>query len=107
MTYSIEELKRIITPIARRYQIPAVYLFGSYARGQANENSDVDVLIEREGSAIKSLFDLGEFYNELNESLGKNIDVVTTDSIDQPDAKRRTPWFLEDIQKERVIIYEG
>lgn len=107
MTYSIEELKRIITPIARRYQIPAVYLFGSYARGQANENSDVDVLIEREGSAIKSLFDLGAFYNELNESLGKSIDVVTTDSIDQPDAKRRTPWFLEDIQKERVIIYEG
>ncbi|MDD3693537.1 MAG: nucleotidyltransferase domain-containing protein [Oscillospiraceae bacterium] len=107
MTYSIEELKRIITPIARKYQIPVVYLFGSYARGQADENSDVDILIEREGSAIKSLFDLGAFYNELNETLGKSVDVVTTDSLNQPDAKRRNPWFASNICKERVTIYEG
>lgn len=107
MTYSIEELKQIITPIARKYNIPAIYLFGSYARGQANDNSDVDILIEREGSTIKSLFDLGAFYNELNETLGKSIDVVTTDSINQPDTKRRNPWFASNVQKERVTIYEG
>ncbi|MDD4495028.1 MAG: nucleotidyltransferase domain-containing protein [Eubacteriales bacterium] len=106
MTYSIEELKQIITPIALKYQIPAVYLFGSYARGQADESSDVDILIEREGSTIKSIFDLGAFYNELNETLGKSVDVVTTDSINQPDVKRRNPWFAGNIHKERVTIYE-
>ena len=106
MTYSIEELKQIIIPIAHKYHIPAVYLFGSYARGQATDNSDVDILIEREGSTIKSLFDLGAFYNELNETLGKSIDVVTTDSINQPDAKKRNPWFASNVRKERVTIYE-
>lgn len=107
MIYSIEELKQVITPIARKYRIPAIYLFGSYARGQADENSDVDILIEREGSTIKSLFDLGAFYNELNETLGKPVDVVTTDSINQPDTRRRNPLFAGIIQKERVTIYEG
>lgn len=107
LIYSIEELKRIIAPIAQKYQIPVIYLFGSYARGQANENSDVDLLIERKGSTIKSLFDLGAFYSELNESLEKAVDVLTTDSIDQADAIRRNPWFLGEIQKEKVIVYEG
>ena len=107
MIYSIEELREIITPIARKYHIPAVYLFGSYARDEADESSDIDVLIEREGSTIKSLFDLGAFYNELNETLDKSVDVVTTDSINQPDARRRNPWIEGNIQRERVVIYEG
>lgn len=107
MLYTLEDLKRIIAPIAQKYQIPAIYVFGSYARGQAKESSDVDILIERKGSSIKSLFDLGAFYNEVNESLGIPIDVVTTDSIVQSDARRRNPAFADNIQKERVALYEG
>ena len=40
MIYTIEEIRRIITPIAKKYRLPAVYLFGSYARGDATETSD-------------------------------------------------------------------
>ncbi len=46
MVYTIAELQRIITPIAQKYRLRAVYLFGSYARGTATENSDVDLLID-------------------------------------------------------------
>ena len=42
MVYTIDEIRQIITPIAKKYGLPAVYLFGSYARGTANEDSDVD-----------------------------------------------------------------
>ena len=46
MIYSLGELKRIIEPIASKYDISLVYLFGSYARGEATDSSDVDILID-------------------------------------------------------------
>ena len=106
MIYSIDELKRMIAPIACKYSIPVVYLFGSYARGEATDSSDVDILIDREGSTIRGLFDLGALYNDLNETLGKPIDLVTTDSVVQPEAQRRTPWFAKNLELERLVIYE-
>jgi len=107
MVYSVEEMKQQIAVVARQYRIPAVYLFGSYARGDATETSDVDVLIDRENSSIRSLFDLGAFYNDLNETLGRPVDVVTIDSLYQPDAQRRAPHFARALEQERVVIYEG
>ena len=106
MIYTIEELKQKIEPIARKYDIPAVYIFGSYARNEATENSDVDVLIDRKGSKIVSMFDLGALYNDLDEELGIGLDLITEDSLSQDDFKRRTPCFLENLQKERVAVYE-
>ena len=106
MIYTVEELRQKISPITRKYNIPAVYIFGSYARNEATENSDVDVLINREGSKIVSMFDLGALYNDLNEELGKSLDLITEDSLTQDAVKRRTPWFLENLQKEKVVIYE-
>ena len=35
MVYTLEQLREKITPIAEKYRIPAVYVFGSYARGEA------------------------------------------------------------------------
>jgi len=45
--YSLEELKEIIVPIAEKYHISKVYLFGSFARGDYNEQSDIDLRIEK------------------------------------------------------------
>ena len=106
MVYTIDELRRKITPIAKKYSIPAIYLFGSYARGDATEDSDVDVLIEHRGSAIRGLWDLGAFYNDLNDGLKKNIDIITLGALDQPDTQRRSPQMKERISQERISIYE-
>ena len=106
MIYSLGELKRIIGPIASKYSISVVYLFGSYARGEATDSSDVDILIDREGSDIRGLFDLGALYNDLNEMLGKSVDLVTTDSIVQSETQRRTPWLAKTLEQERIVIYE-
>ena len=105
MVYSIEELKQIITPIARKYHIPAVYLFGSYARGDATEDSDVDVLIQREGSIIRGLM-IGELYGDLEQSLMKNIDLVTEESLRDKAERERSPWFIRNVFQERIQIYE-
>lgn len=48
MIYTAEEIRRRITPVAVRYRLKAVYLFGSYARGEATDESDIDLLIDTE-----------------------------------------------------------
>lgn len=48
MIYTVEEIRRRITPVAVRYRLKAVYLFGSYARGEVTDESDVELLIDTE-----------------------------------------------------------
>ena len=48
MIYTVEEIRRRITPVAVRHRLKAVYLFGSYARGEATDESDIDLLIDTE-----------------------------------------------------------
>ena len=104
MVYTVEELRRIITPIAQKYKIPSVYIFGSYARGDATEDSDVDVLFKREGSNIHGIM-MGALYEDLCKSIGKGIDLLTEESLDQHDTKNSNPWFYENMLNERVKIY--
>ena len=62
LIYTLEQLKELIAPIAEKYQLSAVYLFGSYARGTAKETSDVDLLVDTTGTSLTSLFALGALY---------------------------------------------
>lgn len=106
MTFSIDELKQRITPIAQKYDLRAVYLFGSYARNEATDQSDVDILIDRAGSKIKGMFDMGALYEELSASVGKQIDLVTMQTLEQQSTRQRTPFFVSNVEAERVKIYE-
>lgn len=47
ISYTCDDIKRVIFPIAQKYQIEKVYLFGSYARGDYNKKSDIDLRIEK------------------------------------------------------------
>lgn len=106
MILSLDEIRDKVQPIAKKYQLRAVYLFGSYARNEATDDSDVDLLIDRSGSSVKSMLDMGGLYNELNDCLGKRIDIITTLSLDQESTKKRTPDFIENLLSERIVIYE-
>ena len=96
-SYTIEELKKIVAPIAEKYQIGKVFLFGSYARGDFKEDSDVDLRIET--GNLKGLFALCGFYTEVEEMLERKVDVLTTGSLSES--------FLEKIRKDEVILYGG
>jgi predicted nucleotidyltransferase len=106
MIYSIEELSKRITPVAKKYNLRAVYVFGSYARNEATEDSDIDILIDRTDSRVKSLFELGGLYNEICESIGKEIDMLTTHALLQDNDDDQPPRFRENVMKERVPLYE-
>lgn len=105
MVYSIEAIASIVTPIAQKHGIPAVFLFGSYARGTATENSDIDLLIDTAGTDLKSLIKLGALYCELEDALQKPIDLITVGSLDQQDDSSHSLRFRETIRKERMPIY--
>jgi len=106
MQYTKSDIASKIKPIAERYAIPEVYLFGSYARGEANGSSDIDILIKRSGSAIRSAFDLGGLFNDLRDALGQEIDLVTLESLDANSKRRGRRGFAEALNSERVLIYE-
>ena len=78
--YAIDELRALISPIAAQYGVDRIFLFGSYARGQATENSDVDLRIDK--GNVKGLFTL----------------LLTTGSLDQQ--------FLSHIAQEEVLLYD-
>jgi predicted nucleotidyltransferase len=102
----MEQLKERIVPIAIKYQLPTVYLFGSYARGEATDDSDVDILIDRTGSPIRTAFQMGGLYEDLSTAIEKAVDLVTTRVLEQESTRQRTPWFVENLSKDKVIIYE-
>ena len=105
MVYSLEELYDLIAPVAKKYGLKAVYVFGSYARGEANENSDIDLLIDTAGTNIKSLLQLATVYSDLEDALQKEIDLITVSSIEQQAMMPSEIRFREAVLKERVNIY--
>ena len=105
MMYSIKQIKEKVAPICEQWQIGKLLLFGSYARGDATDDSDIDILVDRTGTNLKSLFDMGGLYNDLNEVLGKQIDLITTAALEQKSTKERTPWFYKNLNDEKVKIY--
>lgn len=64
-----------ILAVASRYGATTVRVFGSVARGEDDENSDIDFLVELEEG--RSLLDLGGLVVELRDLLGHPVDVVT------------------------------
>ncbi|GAB6931822.1 nucleotidyltransferase family protein [Calditerricola satsumensis] len=68
-----------ILRICDKYGAKNVRVFGSVARGEADENSDIDLLVELEPD--RSLFDLGGLWHDLNETLGVKVEVFTVKSL--------------------------
>lgn len=98
--YSIDEIRQIVTPIALQHGVDKIFLFGSYARGDATPASDVDLCVD----ALKQrgLFALGGLYADLEDALKKSIDVVTTGSLKY----NQNFALLENLRKDRVRLYE-
>lgn len=91
----IEEIRTKVGKIGKKYGVERIYLFGSYARGDATEDSDIDLRIDR--GKIEDLVQLVEFERDLELDLKKSVDVLTTRSLSKK--------FLGDIKQDEVLIY--
>ena len=96
MIYTTDQIREIVTPIAASYGIKSLALFGSYARHEATEDSDIDLLVDRDGMA--GGWAIGGLYTDLAEALKKELDMVTVTCADF--------GFLQRIRNEAIMLYE-
>lgn len=75
-----EQIKQTVTDYFKDKPVKKVYLFGSYARGEANEDSDVDLLVELDYSK-RIGFKFYGWYIDLETSFSKKVDVVPADCV--------------------------
>lgn len=92
---TIKKIKEIILPILNKHNIFEIYLFGSYSRGEANIDSDLDIYCE--SGDIKSLIEQGLLEDELERELGKKVDVVFIGSI-------MDDFFREQLERDKIKI---
>jgi len=94
--FSIQDIKALVSPIAKKYKVQGIYLFGSYARGDANESSDLDFLVfGGENFKLTMIFSLAE---ELRDVLKKDVDVFEINEIN------RDSDFYHTIMRERLLV---
>lgn len=101
--YTIDEIKLIVQQIAQQYDIPVVYLFGSYARGQASDTSDIDFAIDSRN--LHGLLDLVKVRMSMEDQLDKSIDLVTIRAIERKKGEPYRKAFTENYYRERIPIY--
>ena len=86
---TLSEQRKIL---AHRYPIRRLALFGSWARGDAQEKSDVDILVEVDPSIGMRFVDLAE---ELEQALGRHVDLVSSRAIKPAYWKRIEPELID------------
>ncbi|MBD5497388.1 MAG: hypothetical protein HDR11_06425 [Lachnospiraceae bacterium] len=92
----IKEIQKAVAPIAYLYGVKRLYLFGSYAKGTANEESDIDLLIEK-GKPM-SLLKLSGMRQIVQEALNLSVDLITTTGIGDD--------FRKEIAGTEILLYE-
>lgn len=93
---TIDEIRTPIAPLAQKYNVAEIWVFGSYARGDATADSDIDLLVLG-GDTFKpaSVFELAE---EARRTLRKNVDMFEISEINTDSS------FYDRIMREKVRI---
>lgn len=93
--------QRITQQIAEYFKTQPVlkaWLFGSFARGEETQNSDVDILVEYDKNARISLMTISHMISELEQSIGRKIDLVEEGCL--------LPFAVNSANRDKKLIYE-
>ncbi len=94
--FTLENIISLVKPVAEKYNVQEIYLFGSYARGEAEDSSDLDFLVYGgENFKLTMIFALAE---ELREVLQKDVDVFEIHELNTDSE------FYNTVMKERLRI---
>jgi predicted nucleotidyltransferase len=99
--YTIPEIIETAVPIAKKYDLKKLALFGSYARNEATDHSDIDFLIDVRKAL--GLWRYADLVAEFELAFGTHVDVLDYDSI-------RDAFYgikeTEDVLAEEIVLYE-
>lgn len=99
MILTNENIKQVVQDYFKDKPVSKVYLFGSYARGDANANSDVDLIVDIDDTQKRlSLYRFIELQLGIEKSLNKKVDLVE-DHLFYPGIKKQA-------EKEKLILYK-
>ncbi|MCR5454575.1 MAG: nucleotidyltransferase domain-containing protein [Bacteroidales bacterium] len=92
-------VKKIIAEYFKTQPVIKAWLFGSFARGEQNAQSDVDILFvpDRTGKPF-TLFTMGGMYMDLRRLLGRDIDLVEEEGLH--------PSVVKSVEHDKILIYE-
>lgn len=91
-------LGKKLSAICGKNSVIFLAVFGSFVRGEQNDESDIDVAIEFEKGKRKTLLDLLRLENELSEVFKRKVDLGIFSSLN--------PYVVEDVKREMLVIYE-
>lgn len=92
---TLKQIKEKLLPILHSHKIYEIYLFGSYSRGEATRDSDIDIYCE--SGDIRTLYDQVDLEDEIREKLGKKVDIVFIGSI-------MHEYFKEQLDKDKIKL---
>jgi uncharacterized protein len=92
----IDILRRRDREIKERFHVKKIGLFGSFARGDEKESSDVDIMVEFEDPTFNNFMNLAFFLEDL---FGRRVELVTPDSL--------SPYIASYVKKEVVWADQG
>ena len=92
---SIEEIKQIVSPIAKKYNLKSLYLMGSRARGDNRPDSDYDFCYDMKKP---SLMEVSGLMVDLTEALNGKVDLINR--------KTKSKFLLEGLERDGIAIYE-
>lgn len=97
---SLDDISNAVSSTAQSFPaIRRAYLFGSYARGEATSESDVDLRLELDETSGTSLYDLAHLQKTLERTLETSVDLVTASTI-------KNQALADAIERDKVLIYE-
>ena len=102
-----EHIAALVQPVAKKYGIKAIWLFGSRARGDNRPDSDVDLLIRLDGAAVNG-FAIGGIYNDLNTAIPNiDVDMIEESALEDKlkNLNRSHVNFKKNVMRERVLLY--
>ena len=95
---STQALTKTIADYFKTQPVLKAWLFGSYSRGEATEDSDIDILVSFDENSNVSLFTIGGMYMDLRRLTGKNIDLIEEGTLE--------PYAIESVNRDKKLIYE-
>lgn len=95
MNKEVRKIQSEIMPIFEKHQVKKASVFGSFARGESNKNSDIDMLVELKKG--KTLLDLIDLEMDIEKKVKRRIDLITFKSIN--------PLIKKNILRDEVKIY--
>lgn len=95
MTKKLDTIAKKINPILKKYEVKRASIFGSFARGEENRNSDIDLLVEL--GKIGGLMAMGRLKMDLEKILKRKVDLLTYRSVNH--------LLAPNIKKDEIKIY--